>query len=154
LLLLIDAQNFSQEQHLSPVSFQSKPISAATTPDSPKPQALAEDLGRPAQSQPASGVEQQQQQQQQQPVATIDFGGEVPDLKLSIAGADIKAHIKDLKDRRATFAQHLSVHTTWPPAIYDRRGELATCNRLTPALAQRIKVCFFSRSSSLLIRLY
>ncbi|PLW41274.1 hypothetical protein PCANC_10694 [Puccinia coronata f. sp. avenae] len=137
--ILKNAQNFSQEQHLSPVSFQSKPISAATTPDSPKPQALAEDLGRPAQSQPASGVEQQQQQQQQQPVATIDFGGEVPDLKLSIAGADIKAHIKDLKDRRATFAQHLSVHTTWPPAIYDRRGELATCNRLTPTLAQRIK---------------
>ncbi|KAG0142364.1 hypothetical protein CROQUDRAFT_673613 [Cronartium quercuum f. sp. fusiforme G11] len=44
-----------------------------------------------------------------------------------------------LKPRRATFAQNLSVHSTWPPAIYDRRGGPATCNRLTPNLAQRIK---------------
>lgn len=41
--------------------------------------------------------------------------------------------------RRCTFAQNLSVHTTWPAAVYDRRGEPATCNRLTPELAQRIK---------------
>lgn len=44
------------------------------------------------------------------------------------------------QNRRATFAQNLSVHSTWPPALYDRRGEPATCNRLTPTLAQRIKV--------------
>lgn len=41
--------------------------------------------------------------------------------------------------RRIAFAANLSVHTTWPAAIYDRRAELATCNRLTPALAQAIK---------------
>lgn len=41
--------------------------------------------------------------------------------------------------KRLTFAANLSVHTTWPPAVYDRRGEAATCSRLTPALAQRIK---------------
>lgn len=38
--------------------------------------------------------------------------------------------------RRITFAQILSVHTTWPAAVYDRRAEPATCNRLTPTLAQ------------------
>ncbi|GJN92405.1 hypothetical protein Rhopal_005435-T1 [Rhodotorula paludigena] len=41
--------------------------------------------------------------------------------------------------RRITFASNLSVHTTWPAAIYDRRAEPATCNRLTPLLAQQIK---------------
>ncbi|GAA5894484.1 hypothetical protein JCM6882_004832 [Rhodosporidiobolus microsporus] len=41
--------------------------------------------------------------------------------------------------RRIAFAANLSVHTTWPAAIYDRRAEPATCNRLTPALAQQIK---------------
>ncbi|GAA5974933.1 hypothetical protein JCM11641_006768 [Rhodosporidiobolus odoratus] len=41
--------------------------------------------------------------------------------------------------RRINFAANLSVHTTWPAAIYDRRAEPATCNRLTPALAQSIK---------------
>lgn len=46
---------------------------------------------------------------------------------------------ESIRNRRATFAQNLSVHSTWPPAIYDRRGGLATCNRLTPSLAQRIK---------------
>lgn len=41
--------------------------------------------------------------------------------------------------RRIVFAQNLSVHTTWPATVYDRRAEPATCNRLTPTLAQRIK---------------
>jgi hypothetical protein len=41
--------------------------------------------------------------------------------------------------RNISFAQNLSVHVTWPGNIYDRRGEPATCNRLTPQLAQRIK---------------
>lgn len=38
--------------------------------------------------------------------------------------------------RRIVFAQNLSVHTTWPANVYDRRAEPATCNRLTPTLAQ------------------
>lgn len=42
-------------------------------------------------------------------------------------------------NKRLNFATNLSVHTTWPAAVYDRRGEAATCSRLTPALAQRIK---------------
>ncbi|BGP26403.1 hypothetical protein Rt10032_c11g4640 [Rhodotorula toruloides] len=41
--------------------------------------------------------------------------------------------------RRIAFATNLSVHTTWPATIYDRRAEPATCNRLTPLLAQQIK---------------
>ena len=41
--------------------------------------------------------------------------------------------------RRISFAPNLSVHTTWPAGVYDRKPELGTCNRLTPTLAQRIK---------------
>jgi len=41
--------------------------------------------------------------------------------------------------RNATFSQRVQFHDTWPSGEYDRRGEIATCNRLTPMLAQQIK---------------
>lgn len=58
--------------------------------------------------------------------------------------------------RNATFSPRIIFYDTWPSQEYDRRGEIATCNRLTPMLAQQIKeelnsfkmVCishFFSR---------
>ena len=43
-------------------------------------------------------------------------------------------------DRRGvTFGSSIRFHETWPSGEYDRRGEIATCNRLTPMLAQQIK---------------
>ncbi|KAF4984464.1 hypothetical protein FZEAL_365 [Fusarium zealandicum] len=41
--------------------------------------------------------------------------------------------------RNATFSPRLVFHDTWPSQEYDRRGEISTCNRLTPMLAQQIK---------------
>ena len=41
--------------------------------------------------------------------------------------------------KRLAFAANLSIYDTFSPNVYDRRSEPATCNRLTPALAQRIK---------------
>lgn len=41
--------------------------------------------------------------------------------------------------RNATFSPRIQFHDTWPSGEYDRRGEVATCNRLTPMLAQQIK---------------
>ncbi|TKY88150.1 hypothetical protein EX895_002860 [Sporisorium graminicola] len=41
--------------------------------------------------------------------------------------------------KKLSFAEDLIFHSTWPATVYDRRGEQATCNRLTPLLAQRIK---------------
>ncbi|GKT88377.1 LOW QUALITY PROTEIN: protein BNI4 [Colletotrichum tofieldiae] len=41
--------------------------------------------------------------------------------------------------RNATFSPRIIFHDTWPSGEYDRRGEIATCNRLTPMLAQQIK---------------
>lgn len=37
------------------------------------------------------------------------------------------------------FSPRIQLHETWPSGEYDRRGEIATCNRLTPLLAQQIK---------------
>ena len=38
-----------------------------------------------------------------------------------------------------SFSPRITFHETWPSGEYDRRGEVATCNRLTPILAQQIK---------------
>lgn len=37
------------------------------------------------------------------------------------------------------FSPRITIHETYNAQEYDRRGEIATCNRLTPLLAQRIK---------------
>ena len=41
--------------------------------------------------------------------------------------------------RNISFSQRIQFHDTWTSGEYDRRGEIATCNRLTPMLAQQIK---------------
>ncbi|POS83936.1 hypothetical protein EPUL_005399, partial [Erysiphe pulchra] len=41
--------------------------------------------------------------------------------------------------RNTKFSPRIQFHDTWPSGEYDRRGEIATCNRLTPMLAQQIK---------------
>lgn len=41
--------------------------------------------------------------------------------------------------RNISFSPRLQFHDVWSATDYDRRGEIATCNRLTPMLAQQIK---------------
>ena len=41
--------------------------------------------------------------------------------------------------RGITFSPRIQFHDAWSSQEYDRRGEIATCNRLTPMLAQQIK---------------
>lgn len=41
--------------------------------------------------------------------------------------------------RNISFSPRLQFHDAWSSSDYDRRGEIATCNRLTPMLAQQIK---------------
>ena len=41
--------------------------------------------------------------------------------------------------RNISFSPRIQFHDTWTATDYDRRGEIATCNRLTPTLAQAIK---------------
>ena len=46
---------------------------------------------------------------------------------------------RSLAARNISFSPRIQFHDTWPSTDYDRRGEIATCNRLTPMLAQQIK---------------
>jgi hypothetical protein len=41
--------------------------------------------------------------------------------------------------RNISFSPRIQFHDAWSASEYDRRGEIATCNRLTPMLAQQIK---------------
>ena len=41
--------------------------------------------------------------------------------------------------RNISFSARIQFHDTWPSMEYYRRGDIATCNRLTPMLAQQIK---------------
>lgn len=46
---------------------------------------------------------------------------------------------RSMTARNIHFSPRIQFHDTWPSGEYDRRGEIATCNRLTPLLAQQIK---------------
>lgn len=41
--------------------------------------------------------------------------------------------------KNIVFSPRIQFHETWPSGEYDRRGDIATCNRLTPLLAQQIR---------------
>lgn len=45
----------------------------------------------------------------------------------------------DVMPKSLVFSPRIQFHETWPSGEYDRRGDIATCNRLTPLLAQQIK---------------
>ena len=55
-------------------------------------------------------------------------------------GSDIKtAPSPPMASKSLVFSPRIQLHDTWTSGEYDRRGEIATCNRLTPLLAQQIK---------------
>ncbi|KAE8225069.1 hypothetical protein CF319_g2135 [Tilletia indica] len=68
----------------------------------------------------------------------------MPTLSLIMDGAGTKTKRGNGKavrapKKRLAFAESDIFHSTWPAHVYDRSGDLATCSRLTPALAQSIK---------------
>lgn len=82
------------------------------------------------------------------PYANADFNASAPALATITATSNPKQPSMGLRaatvpltrtSKKLTFAANLSVYHTFSPAAYDRRSEPATCNRLTPTLAQRIK---------------
>ncbi len=70
------------------------------------------------------------------PTLSLFGQGGDPDLTLTLGSAQ-RGHGRNRK--RLIFAEEDIFHSTWPAHVYDRRGDLATCNRLTPLLAQQIK---------------
>lgn len=74
------------------------------------------------------------------PYSNPSLNASAPVLKSTFVPLQpIRSTTAPSSSRRIAFAQNLSVHTTWPASVYDRRAEPATCNKLTPILAQRIK---------------
>ncbi|KAG9248268.1 hypothetical protein BJ878DRAFT_476617 [Calycina marina] len=71
---------------------------------------------------------------------SVTLGGEDYFMSaLSFRGDSKSVPTTPQAKRNATFSQRVQFHDTWPSGEYDRRGEIATCNRLTPMLAQQIK---------------
>jgi len=63
-------------------------------------------------------------------------------VAVNFAGGDSKSMPgtpRGNPSRNISFSPRLQFHDTWTSGEYDRRGEIATCNRLTPMLAQQIK---------------
>lgn len=65
---------------------------------------------------------------------------------VKIAGEDELSEAKNatlgpqaMASKSLIFSPRIQFHETWPSGEYDRRGDIATCNRLTPLLAQQIK---------------
>ncbi|KAL4915521.1 hypothetical protein BDW62DRAFT_123182 [Aspergillus aurantiobrunneus] len=65
---------------------------------------------------------------------------------VKIAGEDELSEAKNgslapqaVAPKSLLFSPRIQFHETWPSGEYDRRGDIATCNRLTPLLAQQIK---------------
>ncbi|KAL5342428.1 hypothetical protein BJX70DRAFT_410487 [Aspergillus crustosus] len=58
---------------------------------------------------------------------------ELPDAKSASLGPGA------VSSKSLVFSPRIQFHETWPSGEYDRRGDIATCNRLTPLLAQQIK---------------
>ena len=79
------------------------------------------------------------------PVMGHHTNSSMPTLSLMTDPANASASQKTITAlnqeprKRLTFAESHIFHSTWPANVYDRRGDLATCNRLTPLLAQQIK---------------
>lgn len=64
--------------------------------------------------------------------------------RVKIAGEDYFAESKGapsppMAPKSLIFSPRIQLHETWTSGEYDRRGDVATCNRLTPLLAQQIK---------------
>ncbi|BFZ57772.1 bud neck involved protein [Savitreella phatthalungensis] len=72
----------------------------------------------------------------------VDFSSEV-DLTLVFEENAPESSDADQKETigsgRLSFNPRVTIHDTYDLGEYDRRGDVATCNRLTPLLAQQIK---------------
>ncbi|WEW54621.1 bud neck involved protein [Emydomyces testavorans] len=63
----------------------------------------------------------------------------LPDGRFCAARANSAPVTPQNSAKNISFSPRIQFHDTWPSGEYDRRGDIATCNRLTPLLAQQIK---------------
>ncbi|PLB44602.1 hypothetical protein P170DRAFT_368106 [Aspergillus steynii IBT 23096] len=72
---------------------------------------------------------------------TVRIAGDDDFLSVGRFGESKSAPISPqaVAPKSLVFSPRIQFHDTWPSGEYDRRGDIATCNRLTPLLAQQIK---------------
>ena len=93
----------------------------------------------PSSSGPSTPNEEQQGHRR---TGSVTIGGEdyfMAALRFQTNSKSVPSTPQGTVKRNATFSPRIQFHDTWPSGEYDRRGEIATCNRLTPMLAQQIK---------------
>ncbi|KAG0651796.1 bni4 [Hyphodiscus hymeniophilus] len=93
----------------------------------------------PISSAPSTPNEEQQGHRR---TGSVTIGGEdyfMTALRFQTNSKSVPSTPQGTIKRNATFSPRIQFHDTWPSGEYDRRGEIATCNRLTPMLAQQIK---------------
>ncbi|CAK7230192.1 bud neck involved protein [Sporothrix curviconia] len=100
------------------------------------PPAISESPGSSAPSTPTDDIQGHKR------IGSVAIGGEdyfVSALRLRNDSRSGSSTPQGSMKRSATFSPRIVFYDTWPSQEYDRRGEIATCNRLTPMLAQQIK---------------
>ncbi|KUL90269.1 hypothetical protein ZTR_02012 [Talaromyces verruculosus] len=70
---------------------------------------------------------------------TVKIEGEDYFLTQNNGPVSKSAPITPHPGKSIVFSPRIQFHETWPSGEYDRRGDTATCNKLTPLLAQQIK---------------
>ncbi|KAL9045931.1 MAG: hypothetical protein Q9214_001112 [Letrouitia sp. 1 TL-2023] len=124
-------------------SGNSSPVSrpADTKPDFAAPQ-LPRTGDSPASSSPSTPVDDHVRPAHRK-TDSISVEGEDYFVSLAnYASGDYKSvpgTPRSVLARNISFSPRIQFHDTWTSGEYDRRGEIATCNRLTPMLAQQIK---------------
>ncbi|KAJ6160352.1 hypothetical protein N7470_003748 [Penicillium chermesinum] len=124
------------------LSHMRRGILKKTNSDGSVPVALIGGNDSPHSSAPATPDETSRQSPR--PTEQVTIAGE--DYFLSTGGRYTSTDAKSapitpqtVGGRNIVFSPRIQFHETWPSGEYDRRGEIATCNRLTPLLAQQIR---------------
>ncbi|KAF2735664.1 hypothetical protein EJ04DRAFT_434571 [Polyplosphaeria fusca] len=112
---------------------------SGTSSDSPSPAPRTADIPHPNET-PKSSAPSTPNDDHARPVQVVvngeDYFGRPPRL-LTTGTRSLPGTPQN--GRNISFSPRLQFHDVWSATEYDRRGEIATCNRLTPMLAQQIK---------------
>lgn len=113
--------------------------SASPSPRGTEPPHAPNVTDSPTSSAPSTPNDEQQGHRRTAPVAIGSEDYFVSALRLRQDTKSAPGTPQGSLKRNATFSPRIITFETWPSGEYDRRGDIATCNRLTPMLAQQIK---------------
>ncbi|KZF24007.1 hypothetical protein L228DRAFT_208782 [Xylona heveae TC161] len=98
--------------------------------------------GTPGSTAPSTPADDQPPRSAHRRTESVGFEGDdyfTALANFSMNGAKSAPVTPQSMSRNISFSPRIQFHDTWPSGEYDRRGDIATCNRLTPMLAQQIK---------------